>query len=110
MAKTPAATKATAPEPDEKKIITPAEQANAYMQAHKPDHYNFEEGVYYKVPNSSLTLTSEMGGGIPPGAHRAVGITRMAKRIVDQSKLNLYIYGEQPAESDEELLELLRGK
>ncbi len=78
--KTPAATKPPAQDDDyEKKVITPEQQANSYMVANKADHYNFEDSVYYKVPSSSITLTTEMGGGLPPGAHRAVGITRGGK-------------------------------
>lgn len=36
-------------------------------------------------------------------------IMNLANEIFDHEKMNLYIYGEQPAETDEELLDLLKG-
>jgi|GEM_PF-3647526 len=36
-------------------------------------------------------------------------ITKMAQKVLNRSTLNLYIYGEQPEETDERLLELLKG-
>lgn len=39
----------------------------------------------------------------------AEDIQQMARKIIDWTKLNFYIYGEQPEESDEKLLEKLRG-
>lgn len=63
----------------EKNILTPQEQALSYLKDNKNDHYNFEKTHDYKVPASSLQLTYELGGGLTPGAHRAVGITRGGK-------------------------------
>lgn len=57
----------------------PQIQAMAYLKENKNDHYNFEEDNYYKVPNSSLNLNLEIGGGLPVGAHRAVGINSGGK-------------------------------
>jgi RecA/RadA recombinase len=43
------------------------------LKANKDDHYNFEETLYYKVPSSSMIMSSDMEGGLEPGAHRFVG-------------------------------------
>lgn len=59
--------------------VGPESQALAYLKANKADHYNFEEDNYYKVPSSSLSLNLELGGGLPVGAHRAIGITSGGK-------------------------------
>jgi RecA/RadA recombinase len=66
-------------EKKEKEVITPQKQALAFLKANKDDHYNFEESNYYKVPSSSLNLNLELGGGIPVGAHRAIGINSGGK-------------------------------
>lgn len=58
---------------------SPASQALEFLKQNKTDHYNFEEDNYYKVPSSSLNLNVELGGGIPVGAHRAIGITTGGK-------------------------------
>ena len=55
-------------------ILTPQYQATSYLDANKKEHYNYEKIHNYKVPASSLQLTFEMGGGLPPGAHRGTGI------------------------------------
>lgn len=70
--------------PDEEsdnKVLTPQQQALAFLKdkKYKDDHYNFEEDNYYKIPNSSLILNIETGGGLPVGAHRAIGITSGGK-------------------------------
>lgn len=69
----------TKEEEKQENVLTPAQQAAAYLKANKGDHYNFEEDVYYKIRSSSLTLTSAMEGGLAPGAHRATGITTGGK-------------------------------
>lgn len=63
----------------QEKVLTPAQQASAFLKANKEDVYNFEEDIYYKIRSSSLGLTSAMDGGISPGAHRASGITAGGK-------------------------------
>lgn len=60
-------------------VISPAEQAMAFLKQNKNDHYNFEPNNYYKIPSSSLNLNVELNGGMPPGAHRAVGINSGGK-------------------------------
>ena len=60
-------------------VISPQSQATKFLQENKKDHYNFEKDNYYKVPSSSLNLNLELGGGIPVGAHRFVGITAGGK-------------------------------
>lgn len=62
-------------EVEEDKILTPEKQAMAFLNKNKADHYNFEETHYYKTPCSSMLLNAMTGGGLSPGAHRAVGIT-----------------------------------
>lgn len=61
-------------EVSEEKIITPEKQALAFLRKNKEDHYNFEETHYYKTRCSSLLVNARIGGGLPPGAHRATGI------------------------------------
>lgn len=63
----------------EESVITPQQQALAYLKATKADHYNFEPDNYYKVPSSSLNLNLELNGGIPVGAHRFIGINSGGK-------------------------------
>jgi RecA/RadA recombinase len=64
---------------EEKVVVTPEMQAQAYLKANAKDHYNFEDDVYYKVPSSSLILNDVLKGGIPTGAHRFVGINSGGK-------------------------------
>lgn len=66
-------------EEKEEKVLTSQEQALSYLKENKKDHYNFEEDNYYKVPSSSLNLNLDIGGGLPVGAHRAVGINSGGK-------------------------------
>ena len=63
----------------QEETFNPQKQAMAYLEQNKGDHYNFEPDNYYKVPNSSLNLNLEIGGGLPVGAHRAVGINSGGK-------------------------------
>jgi RecA/RadA recombinase len=62
-------------------LPTVAERAVAMMKAkgNKENVLNFEETLYYKTRSSSLTLTARMGGGLPAGAARSVGITAGGK-------------------------------
>lgn len=60
-------------------VITPSQQAMAFLRENKKDHYNFEPTIYYRIPSSSLNLNLELGGGMPPGAHRATGINSGGK-------------------------------
>lgn len=64
---------------EELNVVTPQAQALAYLKENKDNHYNFEEDNYYKVPSSSLNLNLELSGGLPPGAHRFIGITAGGK-------------------------------
>lgn len=61
------------------KIVSPEQQAMSYLKETKKDHYNFEPDNYYKVPSSSLNLNLELNGGLPVGAHRAIGINSGGK-------------------------------
>lgn len=63
----------------EEKVLNSQDQALAYLKENKADHYNLEEDNYYKVPSSSLNLNLEIGGGLPVGAHRSVGINSGGK-------------------------------
>jgi RecA/RadA recombinase len=75
--------KATETDNDKKKQPpTPQEQAEAYLKGNATLHYNFEESQYYKTPSSSLELTARMGGGLPNGAHRLVGVTTGGKSSI----------------------------
>ena len=73
--------KITKEEENDDGVLTPAQQAMAYMSTKevKGDHYNFEKSEATKTRCSSLLLSSVMDGGIPNGAHRALGITRGGK-------------------------------
>ena len=71
--------KITTEKKEEKIALTSAEQATSYFKANKADIYNMDKKHDYKVPASSLQLTYETGGGIGPGCHRAVGLTRGGK-------------------------------
>jgi len=64
---------------EDSSLITPSQQVSAFLKEHKGEHYNFEEDNYYKVPSSSLNLNLELASGIPPGAHRFIGITAGGK-------------------------------
>lgn len=82
-------------------VVTPEKQALAYLKETKKDNYNFEEDNYYKVPSSSLNLNLELGGGLPVGAHRAVGINSggktscsldFMKNFLEMNKTNRGVY------------------
>lgn len=60
-------------------LATPEKQLEAFLVSSKEDHYNFEPDHDYKVPCSSLLLTSVLHGGLGPGAHRFVGLTAGGK-------------------------------
>ncbi len=60
-------------------VVSPEAQMMSLFKANKDDHYNFEETQYYKVPASSLVLTSIMSGGLAPGAHRFTGASSGGK-------------------------------
>lgn len=49
------------------------DQLMSLLKGSKTDHYNFEDSIIYKVPSSSLLLTSLMDGGLGPGCHRFLG-------------------------------------
>lgn len=66
-------------EEKEEKVLTPGEQALAYLKVNKKDNYNFEKTIDYKVPSSSFIFNAVTGGGIGPGAHRFVGVTSGGK-------------------------------
>ena len=53
---------------DPESPLSPVDQIKAYLSddAHKDDHYNFEEDHDYIVSSGSLTLDLEMSGGIRP--------------------------------------------
>ena len=55
------------------------DQIEAYLQANKEYHYNYEEQREYSVSSGSLKLDIEMGGGIKPGVIRATGVTEGGK-------------------------------
>jgi recombination protein RecA len=46
---------------------------DSFLKQNKEFHYNYEDDTYYKVPNGSLLLDSELDGGFTPGLHRFVG-------------------------------------
>jgi hypothetical protein len=60
-------------------VITPENQLKALLTNTKEDHYNFEETHDYRVPCSSIYLSSMLGGGLGPGAHRFVGLASGGK-------------------------------
>lgn len=64
---------------DETETSSPMEVLADFLKENKGDHYNFEDDHFYKVPCSSLLLTSALGGGLTPGAHRFVGLTAGGK-------------------------------
>lgn len=65
---------------EEAEGAAPAESVLAsFLKEKKEDHYNFEESHNYRVPSSSLLLTSALGGGLSPGMHRFVGLTAGGK-------------------------------
>ena len=59
--------------------VTSVQQIQSYLEAHKGDHYNFEEDRRYTVSSGSLLLDIEMGGGIKPGIIRASGVAEGGK-------------------------------
>lgn len=61
------------------KTLSPEEQAESFIKSNKEDCLNYEKTHDYFVPASSLQLTSELGGGIPPGIHRAIGVATGGK-------------------------------
>lgn len=64
---------------EEKKAPSPMDILRDFLKSEKDNHFNFEENFYYKVPCSSLLLTSALGGGLTPGAHRFIGVTTGGK-------------------------------
>jgi RecA/RadA recombinase len=64
---------------EEEKVITPSDQALSHLNAHKEDHFNFEDTITDRTRASSLLLSAAMDGGLEPGAHRAVGVTTGGK-------------------------------
>lgn len=58
---------------------SPSSLAFKFLKENKDDHYNFEEDNYKLVANSSLIMNMVLGGGMPSGAHRAVGYTSAGK-------------------------------
>ena len=61
--------------------LSPVDQIKAYLSddAHKDEHYNFEEEHKYIVSSGSLTLDLEMSGGIRPSIIRASGVAEGGK-------------------------------
>lgn len=66
---------------DPESPLSPVDQIKAYLSddAHKDDHYNFEEDHDYIVSSGSLTLDLEMSGGIRPSIIRASGVAEGGK-------------------------------
>lgn len=60
-------------------VLIPEQQALNYLKANKENHYNFEEDNFSKIPSSSLILNGALGGGLPFGAHRFIGINSGGK-------------------------------
>jgi hypothetical protein len=63
---------------EEKKSLSPEEQANAFFKNRKEEHYNFEESVEYEVSQGSLTLDLHVGK-LTSGVVRHVGVSRGGK-------------------------------
>lgn len=61
------------------KVVKPEDQLGALLKTDKADHFNFEEDHKYKVPCSSLLLTSTLNGGLTAGAHRFMGLASGGK-------------------------------
>lgn len=59
--------------------LSPEQIGASFLKNNKEDHLNFEESIHYKVPASSLKLSSIMNGGLTPGAHRHIGWTETGK-------------------------------
>ena len=68
-------------EDKKEKLLSPEEQAASFFnqKERKTQHYNFEKNHDYKTPCSSLLLTSDMEGGLNPGAHRFMGVAESGK-------------------------------
>ncbi|MFA5234077.1 MAG: hypothetical protein WC390_06715 [Sulfurimonas sp.] len=66
-------------EEGEEVTLTPSQQLQSFLKETKEDHYNFEQDHNYKVPCSSLLLTSTLAGGLTPGAHRFLGLASGGK-------------------------------
>lgn len=65
--------------PKKEPVITPASQAAGLLKTYAKDHYNYEDEQYYIIPSSSMKLNAALEGGIPPGAHRAMGVNSGGK-------------------------------
>lgn len=68
-----------AKEKEEKKALTPEEQAGAFLSANKEFHYNDIVGNTAIVSSGSLKLDIEMAGGLRAGISRFGGVTEGGK-------------------------------
>ena len=59
--------------------FNPQDQIRSYLDAHKDEHFNFEQEPHYVVSSGSLLLDTEMSGGIRPGILRASGVSEGGK-------------------------------
>jgi len=59
--------------------FTPLQQIKSYLDAHKDEHFNFENEPHYIVSSGSLLLDIEMSGGIRPSIIRASGVSEGGK-------------------------------
>jgi RecA/RadA recombinase len=66
----------------EKKVISPMEQLNSYLENNKKFFYNDAPEPTYVVSSGSLKLDIEMGGGMRPGILRLSGISEGGKSSV----------------------------
>ncbi len=75
---TKAPAKPTKSEEKEETVISSSDILNSALKAHKADHYNFDETVYWKVSTGSLLLDAATGG-ITPSLTRACGTNNAGK-------------------------------
>jgi RecA/RadA recombinase len=64
---------------DEKKVVTPIEQMQSYLENNKKYFYNDVEEPAYIISSGSLKLDIQMGGGLRPGVIRLTGVTEGGK-------------------------------
>ena len=92
----------------------PVDQIESYLNAHKDEHFNFEEEPNYVVSSGSLLLDNEMSGGIRPGVIRASGVSEggktscalsFARNFQDTVKNGMVIYIKSEGRLSPEMIE-----
>ena len=94
--------------------FNPVDQIESYLNAHKDEHFNFEEEPNYVVSSGSLLLDNEMSGGIRPGVIRASGVSEggktscalsFARNFQDTVKNGMVIYIKSEGRLSPEMIE-----